>query len=262
MTNYLPNWLSLKIGQTLKKVNEGQLLSMICIIVLNLYCLWFMGNGKGHVCSFIIEVSSRDWASVQSMSTGLATSPVDQNPTSDRESWGTWPDTKLGDGKLLLWVCRKCKEREEKDKMKIHPLKMDPDETKPPCSGQYHQGHLPTSWIIFIPDCPGPMVIQNIRQIILLSVLVFNFCQSLCMQLWAYAQNFFAHSWVHTACAQIVFVRTLEAISREEGSSGWDGPCNPVIFNLAFCHLFLSHSHLPSLFQCNIAICAQSDLIH
>ena len=62
MTNYLPNWLSLKIGQTLKKLNEGQLLSMICIIVLNLYCLWFMGNGKGHVCSFIIEVSSRDWA--------------------------------------------------------------------------------------------------------------------------------------------------------------------------------------------------------
>ena len=79
MTNYLPNWLSLKIGQTLKKVNEGQLLSMICIIVLNLYCLWFMGNGKGHVCSFIIEVSSRDWASVQSMSNGLATSPLDQN---------------------------------------------------------------------------------------------------------------------------------------------------------------------------------------
>ena len=59
MTNHLPNWLWLKIGLTLKKVNEGQLLSMICITVSNLYCLWFMGIGKGHVCSFIIEVSSR-----------------------------------------------------------------------------------------------------------------------------------------------------------------------------------------------------------
>ena len=68
-----------------------------------------MGNGKGHVCSFIIEVSSRDWASVQSMSTGLATSPLDQNPTSvsDRESWETWPDAKLGDGQLFIVVLQK-----------------------------------------------------------------------------------------------------------------------------------------------------------
>ena len=98
MTNYLPNWLWLKIGLTLKKVNEGQLLSMICIIVSNLYCLWFMGNGKGHVCSFIIEVSSRGagfgQCSVQSMSSGLATpllaTGVNQNPTSCK--WGNQMD--------------------------------------------------------------------------------------------------------------------------------------------------------------------------
>ena len=175
MTNYLPNWLSLKIGQTLKKVNEGQLLSMICIIVSNLYCLWFMGNGKGHVCSFIIEVSSRGAACVQC--TECSQCPADLRhhrcPSvwikiqplffSNSELRKSWPGAKLGDGKLLLWVCRKCKERKEKDEMKIHPLKMDPDERKPPCSGQYHQGHLPTSWIIYIPDCPGPMVIQNIQ---------------------------------------------------------------------------------------------------
>ena len=41
--------------------------------------------------------------------------------------------------------------------MKIHPLMMDPEE-----KGDYHDGHLSTRWIVFIPNCPGPMVIQYV----------------------------------------------------------------------------------------------------
>ena len=54
--------------------------------------------------------------------------------------------------------------------MKIHPLMMDPEE-----KGDYHDGHLPTRWIVFIPNCPGPMVIQYVVWF-LYSRLILSFC--------------------------------------------------------------------------------------
>lgn len=134
-----------------------------------------MGIGKGHVCSFIIEVSSRGAA---------ACVQCTRNSPDLRHRW------LVVSIKIQPLFCRESRktfivglQKGEKVKMKIHPLSsMDPDEN-PPCSGQYHQGHLPTRWILYIPDCPGPMVIQNIfgsgGKSFWTSVLVFNLCHAL-----------------------------------------------------------------------------------
>ena len=45
--------------------------------------------------------------------------------------------------------------------MKVYPSSMDP-ERKFEEHHHHHEGHFPTRWMLSIPDCPGPLVIQNI----------------------------------------------------------------------------------------------------
>ena len=82
--------------------------------------------------------------------------------------------------------------------MKIHPLMMDPEE-----KGDYHDGHLSTRWIVFIPNCPGPMVIQYVvwflyfNSFILFSISVMFKCS--CMHARARSHVFFVHTVVRNA---------------------------------------------------------------
>ena len=49
--------------------------------------------------------------------------------------------------------------------MKVYPSSMDPERKFEEHYHHHHhdhEGHFPTRWMVSIPDCPGPLVIQNI----------------------------------------------------------------------------------------------------
>ena len=51
--------------------------------------------------------------------------------------------------------------------MRVYPSSMDPERKFEEHHHHHHdhEGHFPTRWMLSIPDCPGPLVIQNILHI-------------------------------------------------------------------------------------------------
>ena len=81
--------------------------------------------------------------------------------------------------------------------MRVYPSSMDPERKFEEHHHHHHdhEGHFPTRWMLSIPDCPGPLVIQNILSrlskisiwlqfvwfLLWTFLFVFNFSTPLCV---------------------------------------------------------------------------------
>ena len=81
--------------------------------------------------------------------------------------------------------------------MRVYPSSMDPERKFEEHHHHHHdhEGHFPTRWMLSIPDCPGPLVIQNILSclskisiwlhfvwfLLWTFLFVFNFSKLLCV---------------------------------------------------------------------------------